>query len=190
MSVSLGKRQAKIEPNTKPTYLNIKDVGKSLKEMGSDVFKTTHQNVVSQWFHSDLDADLIVWRDENKNIIKQQVNLLGQVVEWNIVDGIRTGFVVETEEQNEVKQTQGSKSRTEIHFDLNPIVDSISQAVELISHSECLTTQDKTTVTDNLKNAPKMDMMHPKEFLKRFGHKKDSSQESNWFQKIVRRLFG
>ena len=92
-----------------PHYLNMKDIGGSVKEMGSDMVKTTHQNVISHWYHSDMDADVIIWRDEKQNIIKQQVNLLGQVIEWNIVDGLRTGFVVEIEKKGEQNENNPKK---------------------------------------------------------------------------------
>ena len=47
------------------------------------------QNVGSHWYHSDQDADIYIWLDEVGNVIKQQVNFVGQVVEWNIVEVLK-----------------------------------------------------------------------------------------------------
>ncbi len=190
-----------------PTYLNMKDIGKSLKEMGSDVVKTTHQNVVSHWYHSEMDADVIIWKDEKQNIIKQQVNLLGQVIEWNIVDGLRTGFVVETEEKAQQVRGQGPSQEqfqgqtdgkqqaanfagpNEIQFDRNPTAASINQAIELIHFLNCISENDKEALAYNLKNAPKISSMDPRDFLKKFGREPEPSKAKGFFTKIIRRFF-
>lgn len=175
-----------------PNYLNMKDIGSSIKEMGSDMVKTTHQNVVSHWYHSDLDADLIIWRDEKQNIIKQQVNLLGQVIEWNIVDGLRTGFVVETEQnnppENQRKDGAGFAGINEIKFDRSPTSTSVTQAIELIHFLKCINDTEKEALAFNLKNAPKISSMEPREFLKKFGSA-ESSPVKGFYQKFIRRFF-
>ncbi|OQW51559.1 MAG: hypothetical protein A4S09_10040 [Proteobacteria bacterium SG_bin7] len=183
-------RKSPAKPNT-PNYLNIKDIGSSVKEMGSDMVKTTHQNVVSHWYHSDMDADLIVWRDEKQNIIKQQVNLLGQVIEWNIVDGLRTGFVVETEQKdspNKEKEQAGFAGVNEVKFDRTPAAASVTQAIELIHFLKCISESDKDALSYNLKNAPKIASMEPGEFLKKFGRDHPGPIKGFW-QKIIRRFF-
>jgi hypothetical protein len=189
--MSAKKSQAKAST---PHYLNMKDIGGSIKEMGSDMVKTTHQNVVSHWYHSDMDADLIIWRDEKQNIIKQQVNLLGQVIEWNIVDGLRTGYVVETEEKNPTPEppqresNAGYSGLNEIKFDRHPTPASVTQAIELINFLKCIPDNDKEALAFNLKNAPKISSMEPREFLKKFGREEPSPVKGFW-QKIIRRFF-
>lgn len=185
-------RKSPAKVNT-PHYLNMKDIGNSIKEMGSDMVKTTHQNVVSHWYHSDMDADLIIWRDEKQNIIKQQVNLLGQVIEWNIVDGLRTGFVVETEQKESLnrekeKDPAGFAGVNEVKFDRNPTAASVTQAIELIHFLKCISETDKDALSYNLKNAPKISSMEPREFLKKFGREESGPIKSFW-QKIIRRFF-
>ncbi len=166
----------------KPTYFNVRDIGISLKPAGSDMVKTSQQNVVSYWYHSDSDADLIIWKDERQNIIKQQINLLGQVIEWNIVDGIRTGFVIETENTNE-----NEKSKNEIRFDLKPTRTSVHQAIELVQHLICISDDDKKMIADNFQNAPRIASMDPQKFVAQFGRQQ---KPMSWLQKIIRRLFG
>lgn len=183
-----------------PTYLNIKDIGHSVKEMGSDMVKTTHQNVVSHWYHSDMDADIIIWKDEKQNIIKQQVNLLGQVIEWNIVDGLRTGFVVETETESKSKGAKNPPRESEksagafsgpneIQFDRIPAAASVTQAIELIHFLKCISEHDKVALADNLKNAPKISSMDPRDFLKKFGRESEKPLVPSFFQKMIRRFF-
>lgn len=191
-------RRSSTSNSATPAYLNIKDIGGSIKEMGSDMVKTTHQNVVSHWYHSDMDADLIIWKDEKQNIIKQQVNLLGQVIEWNIVDGLRTGFVVETEAKEEAEgknprpkkeQGPGLSGPNEIKFDRLPAAQSVTQAIELIHFLKCVSEQDKEALAYNLKNAPKISSMEPKEFLRKFGRDPEPVKAFGFFQKFIRRFF-
>jgi hypothetical protein len=190
-------RKSPAKANT-PNYLNMKDIGGSVKVMGSDMVKTTHQNVVSHWYHSDMDADIIIWRDEKQNIIKQQVNLLGQVIEWNIVDGLRTGFVIETEQKKEHKEEAAKKNEdmvagfggiNEIKFDRNPTETSVKQAIELINFLKCIDDAEKDALSYNLKNAPKISSMEPREFLRKFGRAEPAPLKGFW-QKIIRRFLG
>ncbi len=177
----------------KPFYANFREIGMSLKEMGSSVINTTHQKVMSQWFHSESDVDIVLWKDERKNIIKQQVNLFGQVIEWNIVEGLKTGFVVETESPAE---KNGEKPKPNvIRYDNSPQRNSIHQAVDIVRYAALLIQTDKDVLINNFLNAPKITSMDPAIFVETFGKNPKplstlaTLSNLSLFQKILRRFF-
>ena len=157
----------------KPFYANFREIGLSLKEMESRSIDTTYQKVMSQWFHSESDVDIVLWKDEKKNIIKQQVNLFGQVIEWNIVEGLKTGFVVETELKPNV-----------IRYDSAPSKHSVHQAVDMVRFAVPILVPDKDVLINNFLLAPKIASMDPGVFVETFG-----KQKLSVIKKILRRFF-
>ena len=68
--------------------------------MGRDYLSAESQTVTSRWFHGLQDSDLFIWVDSSSRLIKGQLTFCGAVVEWNVMEGLRTGLVVEEEHQN------------------------------------------------------------------------------------------
>ena len=119
-------------------FFNGKTVGRGLKEVAVDLIKTENEDLVSRWYHGTTGADLFTWADRRNNIIKQQLNFNGQVVEWNCLEGIKTGVVIEQDMENEPKNDTKKKSGKEeiqvkasetIKFDPKPQSDSIGLAL-------------------------------------------------------------
>jgi hypothetical protein len=115
-----------------------KSLGESFKEMAVDYIETEDSNLQSRWFVSDWDADIFIWTDVNKKpkavqdeIIKYQISFFGQIVEWSIFDGVRTGLIIE----NEISDEPHSEI---IEFDLTPQEKSIEQARRVLSFVEPL----------------------------------------------------
>ncbi len=79
--------------------MNVKEIARNLREVAVDVIETEGTSIVSRWFHAADDVDLLIWTDDEKTIIKYQVSLFGQVVEWNMFDGVKTGVIIEIEEK-------------------------------------------------------------------------------------------
>ena len=73
-------------------HYDIKTLAKSLRLTSIDVIKTSNMDIESHWFRSTGPADLYFWRTKDK-VIKHQISLYNQVVEWNEYDGVKTGFV-------------------------------------------------------------------------------------------------
>lgn len=159
-------------------YFDPKSLGKKMKEISVDVIRTERQHVTSRWFHAN-DADLFVWQDENSHVIKQQVSFSGLIIEWNVVDGIRTGVLVE-EEQDDKQGIPGSEI---IRFDRKLSHSSVKLALELVDALEVIDLGIKRILLHNFEYSPSLDTMSSQEIFKRYDYLKGVRPKSFW-QKI------
>ena len=107
--------------------LNLEDLAHSVREMTVDVLETEATQVLSRWYHSPKDVDLFIWSDDHNVVLKHQLSFMGQVIEWSVFDGIRTGMVIETEtiaDEQDCAET--------IQFDTNLSKLSIEQGVLIL----------------------------------------------------------
>lgn len=111
-------------------FFNPQVYGSTLKEVAVDYLEVENQQITSRWYKSEHDTDLYLWIDEKERIIKQQMNVLGRVVEWNMLDGIKTGVIVETE-----METGKPESSDEIRFDSRPEGWAVQIALQVLSHT-------------------------------------------------------
>lgn len=148
---------------TFPKYFNPQELGNSLKEVATDVIQSSGQEVVSRWFHSTKDADLFIWSDRQRNILKQQLSYYGQVVEWNIVEGVKTGFVIEQENDQRVS---GSEI---LRFDVKPQTATIEQALRLLECITALPDDERKVLMGNFCQLAGSNALSPEEFVARFG---------------------
>jgi len=175
-------------PELFPRFFNPEDLGKSLREVSTDVVKTSRRDVISRWFHSAKDADLFIWMDLKRNIIKQQLSFYGQVVEWNVIEGVKTGHIV-VEEQT--SRDQGSEF---LNFDEIPQATSIDQAVLLLSFVPALLDGERKVLSENFRRVGASQNMPAEELISRFGEflgrpLTKEARHSLW-SRIVARLSG
>ena len=175
-------------PESFPKYFNPEELGRSLKEVATDVIKSSGHNVVSRWFHSSKDADLFIWMDLHRNILKQQLSYYGQVVEWNAVEGVRTGHVV-IEESEAGEKSHGSEF---LHFDQKPLGTSIDQALRLLDCITALNEEERKVLRDNFLRLGASQTMPPEELIRRFGgifgSESAISLRYPWWRRIVSRI--
>jgi hypothetical protein len=165
-----------------PVYMfNAQDIGASLHEVAADFIKTEDNEIESHWYHSQKDADLYYWRDNKKNIIKQQVSFLGQIIEWNILDGVRTGVVVE----DESSQTMGGSPL--VHYDRSPSLSTLRQCLDIITHIPKLPDMEKQQIMDNFSHSPNLQNLPLAEIIKRF-QLKDTTPNATVFWRLWRFL--
>jgi len=126
----------------RPLYhYDLKSLAKSLKLTSIDVIKTSNMDIESHWFRSSGPADLYFWKAKDK-IVKHQISLYNQVVEWNEYDGVKTGYVNDDfdAEKTEVicfdKDVNSTVVEQAIEFLTS--VDQVEEGVvqELIKHYE------------------------------------------------------
>jgi hypothetical protein len=153
-------------------FFNGKSIGKSLKEMAVDLIKTETEDVVSRWYHAPS-TDLFTWTDRGNNIIKQQLHFNGQVVEWNCLEGIKTGLVIEAELG--LKPTYNAEGKMEkdrvsesIQFDTNPMYNCVELALEILENTG-FENEIRVQLIGNFKDPQNITTMDPQNFLDRFG---------------------
>lgn len=74
--------------------LDLESLARSLKLTSIDVIKTRDMDIESHWYRSMGAADLYYWKTKDK-IIKHQISIFDQVIEWNEFDGVKTGYISE-----------------------------------------------------------------------------------------------
>jgi hypothetical protein len=111
-----------------PRHFDPKMLGETLKEVATDFIAGGQGDFISRWFHSSKDADFFVWYDSRKNIIKQQLTFYGQVVEWNVIEGLRTGVIVESESESHMNPSET------IFFDQGVQSETVEQGMQLVRH--------------------------------------------------------
>lgn len=148
-----------------PHFFDPHELGKTLKEVATDVIKAGEYEVISRWFHSAKDADLFIWLDTKQNIIKQQVTFYGQVVEWNVIEGVRTGMIVE-EESGTGRRRKASQI---MQFDARAQQAPIEQALKLLEHITGLNDLERQSLKKNFKRPPGQSDLDPAEFVRQFG---------------------
>jgi hypothetical protein len=109
-------------------HYDLKTLAKNLKLASIDVIKTTNTDIESHWFRSIGPADLYYWKTKSK-IIKHQISIYNQVIEWNIYEGVKTGFV-----NDELGQNEGEV----ILFDEVVNEKVIEQAIEFLNQVKCI----------------------------------------------------
>lgn len=170
-----------------PRFFNAEELGKSLKEVATDVIATQgDQKVISRWFHSSKDADLFIWLDNRQNIIKQQLTFFGQVVEWNVIEGVKTGMVVEDETPSKVKASEI------VHFDLTPQKAPLEQAKALLGFMSALKDDERQSLVTNFAGLTRSTPVDPQEFVERFGaflERRPNEPKTGFWQRFLK-LFG
>lgn len=146
-----------------PKLFNPQDLGTSLKEVTSGGPEISPEGIVSRWFHSAKDADLFIWSDSQENIIKQQLSYYGKVIEWNVIEGVKTGHVI-LEEGRE--RNHGSEI---LRFDPKPQMTSIEQAILLLECVTALKDIERKALAANFLKLSASQTMPPEEFIARFG---------------------
>jgi hypothetical protein len=171
-----------------PRFFNAERIGETLKEVSSDLLQIESREIVGRWFHSPEEIDLFLWVDEGRKIVKQQLTFFGQVVEWNIIEGTRTGVVIEEEKTGEAKASETIK------FDEEPQSQPLGLAMDLIKHVRALTEDEQKQIITNFFRGQKFNYHGEIEFLKRYSSynlTRSTWWERFWpkFKRFMRKLF-
>lgn len=133
-------------------------LGASFQHLAVDVVRGETTDFTSQWFRArNGEADLVIWTDSEKRIIKHQLCFFGQVVEWSPIHGTRTGFVFEEEM---ISPSLGLEHPPEIaehiKFDMSAQNQAVQQAVRLLLHVPSLNEADRVAMVFNFRKSPKL----------------------------------
>lgn len=148
-----------------PLYFDAKVLGKGLHEVSNEILKTEKSDVKSRWFTGEDGADFFTWQDLSGNFIKAQFTYCGQVFEWNVVSGVRTGVIVE-EEPVEV----GIKSSEVIRYDSEKMDQTVQDAVALIGHLVAMEEIERDDLLKSIHSNKTIDSMSHEEFWSKYGY--------------------
>lgn len=153
-----------------PKFYSLNELATSLFEKQSEIIDVSPHSIFSRWFHSQNDADVILWMDKNKNVLKQQICIYGQVVHWDIISGIKTGVIMdeETPDKEHEEDFEEIKAK-QIIYDARPVKATIEDAKLLLNLMSLLDVSCKAELINNLISNPTASTVDPKEFLKKFG---------------------
>lgn len=130
-----------------PVLFDPEQIGRSLREVAVDVIETEGSPILSRWFQSSRDVELLIWTDSNKNVIKHQITFFGQVVEWNVFEGVKTGVVIEEEGTGDTEDNV----RETIRFDSGPDATAVGKAIRVVEFTSELKDTDRLKISENLR---------------------------------------
>jgi len=177
-------------------------LGASFQQLAVDVVRGESTDFMSRWFRTPKsDADLVIWTDSEKRIIKHQLCFFGQVVEWNPINGTRTGLVIEEElavAEEKPEPAKSSKQKAEpaaesgdiaeiIRFDKVAQAPVVEQALKLLAHIPDLVPEDRAALSYNLRESPKLHKKARERALKTWAPKVDeivSTQRPTFWRRL------
>ena len=158
-------------------------VAASFKEVAVDVVRGESTEFMSRWFKASKgDADLSIWIDGEKRIVKHQLSIYGQVVEWTPIHGTRTGLIIEHEPESET-----------IQFDKKADRASIEQAIALVGAMTALTEQERSTLSFNFRESPKLHKRARERAIKAWAPQTQeflSDRRPSFWKKLGKWVFG
>jgi len=93
------------------------------------------------------------------------------VVEWNIVEGVKTGVLLEEDNNSEKEQKKETNIPKPdlVRFDNQPVPQSVDQALQILEHLPALQDKEKRVLSYNFKMSPQVNNLTPQEFIERYG---------------------
>lgn len=107
------------------------EVGLAVKEVSAELIYANQKSQDQvRWFHSAHDVDLFIWCNDRKKVIKQQLAFFGMVLEWNLIEGLKTGWV---DEDRRTGASRGPGASELIHFDEKPVWEVVTRGRLLLA---------------------------------------------------------
>lgn len=163
-------------------------LGSTLEQVEVDVIESDNQVIISHWYHSEYDADVVLWLDKKSNILKQQVSVYGQFVQWDLITGLKTGYIHE-EENSAIKNELSTRK---LIYDKELSQAAISNALDLLSEARHLDLELLKSLEVNIKSNPCIENVDKKTFLTNYDHFSASSpvkvEKLGFLQRIIRKI--
>ena len=75
---------------------SLKTMAQKVRFVSFDVIQYQDKEIKSHWYKHDS-IDLYYFQRGDGGIVKLHICIMGQILEWNPFDGVRTGLVIEEE---------------------------------------------------------------------------------------------
>jgi hypothetical protein len=154
-----------------PLYFQPERVGAALKEVEVRYSGEGAQRIETRWFRGPDEVEIFIWTDSRGGVIKQQFNVSGAVVEWNVLDGLRTGVIVEQE------MPEAQSPSESVRFDQSPLKMTVDMATSIVPHVAAMNEKTKSTLLEHL-SKPSFDRLSAQEIFFRYGHLPDGAKIS------------
>lgn len=185
-------------PDESAKIYDVTHVARSFREVAVDVVRGESTEFLSRWYQAERgDADLTIWWDGDRRVVKQQLCLYGQVVEWNPIHGTRTGLVVEHETCAPVDGATdgagGDETAEIVHYDAKLQRAAVDQAITLIREVGAIPEADRALVVYNFRESPKLHKNARERALKAWaqhGEELLSSTRPGFWKRLGRWMFG
>ncbi|MGE3974795.1 MAG: hypothetical protein AB7F59_09750 [Bdellovibrionales bacterium] len=171
-----------------PVFFSPQKVAESFCEVDMNFKGAGTEKVVTRWLHAAEGSDLYIWTDSRGEIVKQQVVLQGLTIEWNILDGLRTGIVLE----EELTDAQDKPSERVI-WDKTASQATVHLAMTLLPFVKVLEDSVRLKLIHNFQSPSSISRMPAEEVVRRFGI--PTHEASHWtsfwakLQKFLRKVF-
>lgn len=112
------------------TVESIKALAQNMNFVSFDVLQVEQYSVKSHWYRHEKGLDIYYFQKDDGRLVKLHIAFFGQVIEWNPLDGTRTGLLMEQELGSEVIET--------VHFDSRTNTESLAQSLVILENASCL----------------------------------------------------
>lgn len=130
------------------TIDSIKTLAQRMNFVSFDTLQVEDQSVQSHWFRHEDGLDIYYFQKSDGRFIKLHISILGLVIEWNPMDGTRTGLMVEQEHGGEVFET--------VHYDVRANNESVAQSLVILENASCISEPLRQELAVLLKHSDKI----------------------------------
>lgn len=143
------------------------EVGLAVREVSAQLIYSNSQAGKDRlrWFHSPHDVDLFVWTNDFKKIIKQQLTYFGMVLEWNVIEGLKTG---QLDGDSRTGAHRGPDASELIKFDSKPVIEVVDRGRLLLAQITSLESALGRALDENFADTRSGTIMPAEEFIRRW----------------------
>lgn len=126
------------------TVESIKTLAQKMNFVSFDTLQMERQSVQSHWFRHEEGLDIYYFQKEDGRLLKLHISCFGQVIEWNPLDGTRTGLLIEEEQNGEVFET--------VQYDARANRESVDQSVVILQNASAIDHKIRSELVDLLRH--------------------------------------
>lgn len=120
------------------SYFHTSTVAKIIQEVAVDSVQTSTGLLLSRWYQAGQVASLNVWTTPDGKVLRQKMEILGQLVIWDKDSGVRTGLLLDHEVTGE-----------EAAYDQSVNMYSLMWAFEIVEKAEAIQESFKKQILKN-----------------------------------------
>lgn len=144
------------------------EVGLAVKEVAAElIYANQNARDKVRWFHGANDVDLFIWSNDNRKVIKQQLTFFGMVLEWNVIEGLKTGQI---DPDSRTGNHRGGPNPSElIKFDSKPVFEVVERGRLLLAQIISLESALGRSMDENFSDTRSGTIMPAEELIRRWG---------------------